>query len=128
MTIGFSKALWRPAFLFGVLAAFLFTSAIHAQTVKDLPPPPPAWKPKPTPPPKPPEQEVLDVVRVSSNLVMVPVSVTNEQGQAVQGLKIPDFRLEEEGKPQEISEIGDPEQVPLDIALLFDVSSSVSQK
>jgi Ca-activated chloride channel family protein len=34
----------------------------------------------------------------------------------------------EEGKQQEISEIGDPEQVPLSIALLFDVSSSVSQK
>jgi Ca-activated chloride channel family protein len=59
---------------------------------------------------------------------MVPVSVTDNQGQAVQGLQIPDFRLEEEGKPQEIAEIGDPEQIPLDIAILFDISSSVSQK
>src|SRR6185369_1314817 len=78
--------------------------------------------------PKPPEQEVLDVVRVTSNLVMVPVSVTDTQGQPIQGLQIPDFHLEEEGKQQEIAEIGDPEQVPLDIAILFDVSSSVSQK
>jgi VWFA-related protein len=59
---------------------------------------------------------------------MVPVSVTDQQGQAVQGLKVADFRLEEEGKPQEITGIGDPEQVPLAIALLFDVSSSTSQK
>jgi Ca-activated chloride channel family protein len=59
---------------------------------------------------------------------MVPVSVTDQQGQAVQGLKVADFRLEEEGKQQEITAIGDPEQVPLAIALLFDSSSSVGQK
>src|SRR5688572_13537281 len=132
MTLGFEEKLRRPAFLLGWLALFLFVSlsapAVQAQTVKDLPPPPPLWKPKPTPTPKPPEQEVLDVVRVESNLVMVPVSVTDQQGQAVQGLKVADFRLEEEGKQQEISGIGDPEQVPLAIALLFDVSSSTSQK
>src|SRR5262249_4944020 len=39
-----------------------------------------------------------------------------------------DFRLEEEGQQRDIAEIGNPEQIPLDIALLFDVSSSVSQK
>src|SRR5918993_446797 len=71
---------------------------------------------------------VLDVIKTTSNLVMVPVSVTDQQGQAVQGLQVADFRLEEEGKQQEISGIGDPEQVPLAIALLFDVSSSTSQK
>jgi Ca-activated chloride channel homolog len=124
--------LGRPAFLFGVLA---FILCVHlavpraiGQTLKDLPPPPPVPKPKPTPTPKPPADEVLDVVRVTSNLVMVPVSVVDSSGHAVQGLKVGDFRLEEEGRPQEIAEIGDPEQVPLDIALLFDVSSSVSEK
>src|SRR6476620_9488306 len=128
MTLGVEKKLLRLAFLLGVLAIFLSIPAVQGQTVKDLPPPPPAWKPKPTPTPKPPEQEVLDVVRVTSNLVMVPVSVTDAQGNAVQGLTKPDFRLIEEGKQQEISDIGDPEQVPLAIALLFDVSSSVSAK
>ncbi len=128
MIFGDWGKLWRPAFLLGVLAIFLSAASAQGQTVKDLPPPPPLWKPKPTPTPKPPEQEVLDVVRVTSNLVMVPVSVTDELGQAVQGLKVGDFRLAEEGRQQEITEIGDPEQVPLAIALLFDVSSSVSQK
>jgi len=131
-TLGADRKFWRPAFLFGVLALFLcvFVSGtvIQAQGVKDLPPPPPVWKAKPTPTPKPPEQEVLDVVKVTSNLVMVPVSVTDTTGNAVQGLTKTDFRLIEEGKQQEISDIGDPEQVPLSIALLFDVSSSVSQK
>lgn len=128
MILGVQEKLLRPVFLLGVLAIFLSVPTVQAQTVKDLPPPPPLWKPKPTPTPKPPEQEVLDVVRVTSNLVMVPVSVTDQQGQAVQGLQVADFRLEEEGKQQEISGIGDPEQVPLAIALLFDISSSVSQK
>jgi len=71
---------------------------------------------------------IEDVIKTTSNLVMVPVSVTDQTGNAVQGLKVPDFRLLEEGKQQEISGIGDPEQVPLAIALLFDVSSSTSQK
>src|SRR5829696_7608006 len=130
-TLAGEAKLLRPAFLLGVLALLLLVSltpAVQAQGVKDLPPPPPLWKPKPTPTPKPPEQEVLDVVRVSSNLVMVPVSVTDQQGQAIQGLQVADFRLNEEGKQQEISGIGDPEQVPLAIALLFDISSSVSEK
>jgi Ca-activated chloride channel family protein len=128
MISGVEKKLLWPAFLFGVLAVFLFAPMAQAQTVKDMPPPPPLWKPKPTPTPTPPEKEVIEVIRTNSNLVMVPVSVTDQTGTAVQGLTKTDFRLEEEGKPQEISGISDPEQVPLAIALLFDISSSTSQK
>jgi Ca-activated chloride channel family protein len=130
MMLGVEKRHLRPAFLLGVLAVFLSVPAavVYAQSTKDLPPPPPLWKAKPTPTPTPPEKEVIDVIRTTSNLVMVPVSVTDREGQAVQGLTKTDFRLLEEGKQQEIAEIGDPEQVPLAIALLFDISSSVSQK
>jgi len=128
MISGVEKKLLWPAFLLGVLALFVFTPMAQAQTVKDMPPPPPLWKPKPTPTPTPPEKEVIEVIRTNSNLVMVPVSVTDQTGQAVQGLKKEDFRLQEEGKPQEIAGISDPEQVPLAIALLFDISSSTSQK
>ena len=125
MTFGINrKSVWL-AFVVGMLAIFFCAGFAQAQTVRDLPPPPPPWKAKPTPTPKPAEPEVLDVVRVTSNLVMVPVSVTDSQGQAIQGLHIPDFRLEEEGKQREITEIGNPEQIPLDIAILFDISSSV---
>ena len=124
MMLGVEKRLWRPAFLLGVLAVFLSIPVVHAQSVKQLPPPPPAWKAKPTPTPTPPEKEVIDVIKTTSNLVMVPVSVTDGNGQAVQGLTKTDFRLEEEGKTQEIAEMGDPEQVPLEIALLIDVSGS----
>src|ERR687895_815287 len=128
MMLGVEKRLWRPAFLLGVLAVFLSIPIVHAQSVKQLPPPPPGWKPKPTPTPTPPEKEVIDVIKTTSNLVMVPVSVTDGNGQAVQGLTKTDFRLEEEGKTQEIAEMGNPEQVPLEIALLIDVSGSTNTR
>src|SRR5437762_5918716 len=106
------------------LGATLLTVDTSAQKIKQLPPPPPVprYQPKPTPTPAPIE---YDVVRVTSNLVVVPVSVTDAQGQPVRDLKPGDFRIEEDGRPQEIAQLGDPEQVPLDIALLLDVSSSV---
>jgi Ca-activated chloride channel family protein len=120
-----------PALLCGVLALFSFTSTATAQTIRDMPPPPPIPTPKPTPKPTPtpePKAEDLDVVRVNSNLVMVPVSVVNANGEPVLGLGVKDFSLDEQGRRQEISDIGNPDQVPLDIAILFDISSSVSQK
>ena len=90
-------------------------------------PPPPKPYVKPTPKPKPEDEAVDegDVVRVNSNLVVVPVSVTDNAGQPVLGLKMQDFRLQEEGKEQEIAQMGDPDQVPLEIAVLIDVSGTV---
>ena len=131
MMLGVEKRLLRPALLLGVLAVFLSVpvAGVHAQKrVKDMPPPPPLWKAKPTPTPTPPPPEQIEVIKTTSNLIMVPVSVTDRDGQAVQGLTKEDFRLQEEGKQQEITGIGNPEEVPLASALLFDISSSVSQK
>jgi Ca-activated chloride channel family protein len=116
-----------PALLFAVLALFC-CGPINAQTIRDLPPPPPAPTPKPTPTPAPPKDEDFDIVRVNSNLVMVPVSVVDAQGQPFRGLQVGDFRLAEEGRDQQLVEIGNPDEVPLDIVILFDISSSVSQK
>jgi Ca-activated chloride channel family protein len=117
-----------PALLFAVLALFWLAGPVAGQTIRDLPPPPPAPTPKPTPTPRPPKDEDFEVIRVKTSLVMVPVSVVDTQGQPVHGLQLGDFRLDEEGSTQQIVEIGNPDQVPLDIAILFDISSSVSQK
>ena len=68
------------------------------------------------------------VIRVSSNLVSVPVSVTNTAGEPVQNLRAEDFRIEEDGKPQTISNMGEPGEARVDLALLFDVSGSLSPK
>ncbi|MEP6718837.1 MAG: VWA domain-containing protein [bacterium] len=117
-----------PALLTAVLALCFCYGSAAAQTIRDMPPPPPAPTPKPTPTPAPPKDEDFEVIKVNSNLVMVPVSVVDATGQPVHGLQVNDFRLDEEGRPQQIVEIGNPDQVPLDIAILFDVSSSVSNK
>lgn len=117
-----------PVLLQAVLALCFCYGSAAAQTIRDMPPPPPAPTPKPTPTPAPPKDEDFDVIRVNSNLVMVPVSVVDTKGEPVRGLQVNDFRLAEEGREQQLVEIGNPDEVPLDIAILFDVSSSVSQK
>lgn len=75
-----------------------------------------------TPTPRIAEEE--EVIKVNSRLVVVPVSVVNSNGEPVLGLSLPDFRLAEEGRAQTIESIGSAESVPLEIALLFDVSAS----
>ena len=64
------------------------------------------------------------MVKVESRLVVVPVSVTNQAGDPVVGLKATDFRISEENRPQTIDSLGNADNVPLEIALLFDVSAS----
>src|SRR2546421_8897269 len=103
------KESFAPALVLATLALF-FCAAIFlsvpagAQKIKQLPPPPPAPRYKPNPTPKP----EYEVVRVSSNLVMTPVSLTNSQGQPVLGLQTSDFRIEQYGHPQAIVQISDP--------------------
>jgi Ca-activated chloride channel family protein len=84
-----------------------------------------------TPPPKSeaPQPKTQDeAIRISSNLVSVPVSVTDASGQPVSNLTAQDFRLEEEGKPQEVVTLGEPGKTPLELALLIDVSGSVYER
>jgi len=75
-----------------------------------------------TPTPKPKVDD--DIIRVTSRLIVVPVSVTDSNGQAVTGLTAKDFRVLEEGHQQALESVGNADTVPLEIALLFDVSAS----
>lgn len=79
--------------------------------------------PTATPKSKNPEDEVI---KVSSRLVVVPVSVTDANGQAVLGLTAQDFRISEDGRPQTIESVGTADTVPLEITLLFDISATTS--
>jgi VWFA-related protein len=81
-----------------------------------------AQSPTPTPKPKPTPDD--EIIKVESRLVVVPVSVTDASGNPVTGLGIPDFRISEEGKAQTVEAVGSADVVPLEIALLFDVSGS----
>ena len=74
--------------------------------------------------PTPPIKEEDQVIKVDSRLVVVPVSVIDSNGEPVLGLKADSFRISEENKPQTVDTVGNAENVPLEIALLFDVSAS----
>lgn len=84
-----------------------------------------AYSQNPTPTPQPLNGD--DVIKVSSRLIVVPVSVTDANGNPVEGLTSQDFRIAEEGKSQQIESVGTADKVPLEIALLFDISASTDK-
>lgn len=71
----------------------------------------------------PPQQD--EAIRLTSRLVLVPVSASDAAGNPVRDLTAQDFALEEEGRPQPIVTLGEPGKMPTEIAILFDVSGSI---
>jgi Ca-activated chloride channel homolog len=69
-----------------------------------------------------------ETITIKSNLVAVPVSVTDAGGQPVRNLKVEDFLLEEEGQTQQLQNLGEPGKTPIELALLFDISRSVRNR
>ena len=102
------KFLKPPQFFYLFIIITIFAFSIFAQT--------------PTPTPK--IEDDNELIKVSSRLVVVPVSVTDSFGQPVLGLTAKDFSVSEENRLQQIEKISDAEKVPLEIAILFDVSAS----
>ena len=72
-----------------------------------------------------PQQDQDQPVRLISRLVLVPVSASDASGKPVKDLTADDFAIDEEGRRQTISSLGEPGKVPVEIALLFDVSGSI---
>jgi Ca-activated chloride channel homolog len=68
------------------------------------------------------------VIRVSTNLVVVPVSVTDSLGRVVDDLEKEDFSVAEDGHVEMISRLSDAGQSPLQLALLFDLSGSIRHR
>jgi Ca-activated chloride channel homolog len=66
-----------------------------------------------------------EVLRISSNLVSIPVTVLDNRGRPVVGLKLEEFQLKVDGTREKISELIRSES-PVRICLLFDNSSSVT--
>ena len=86
----------------------------------EAPPPVPTLK-------KQPEQEVSpgDVVSVDTTEVMFPVTVRDSSGRLVNDLTRNDFRVFEDNAPQPLSDLA-LRQVPVDVVLMVDASSSVA--
>jgi Ca-activated chloride channel homolog len=85
------------------------------------PPPVPTLK-------KPPEQEVSpgDVVSVDTTEVMFPVTVRDASGRLINNLTRNDFRVYENNSLQPLSDLA-LRQVPVDVVLMVDASSSVAR-
>ncbi|HEY7543366.1 MAG TPA: VWA domain-containing protein, partial [Blastocatellia bacterium] len=74
---------------------------------------------------KEPQKQQDEVIRLSSRLVLVPVSTSDASGKPVRDLKVEDFLIEEEGRPQQIASLGEPGKTPVEIAIIFDISGSI---
>lgn len=92
------------------IAAFIFVLTFAASTFAQTA----------TPTPRLEDQEI----KIESRLVVIPVSVTDAAGNPVTNLSKADFGVLEEGRRQEVDSVGNADVVPLEIALLFDVSAS----
>lgn len=127
-----------------ICAALLLSGATHAQrktqqpkpksTAKSTPQKPKSELEKMGPPPpvptlkKQPEQEVSagDVVSVDTTEVMFPVTVRDTNGGLVNDLTRNDFRVFEDNRLQPLSDLA-LRQVPVDVVLMVDASSSVAK-
>lgn len=79
------------------------------------------------PRPSPPSGEEVDdddIVRISSNLVPIPVSVVDKRGNAVVNLKLEDFELRVDGTARPLTDLTRSE-TSVRLALLFDNSGSL---
>ena len=64
-----------------------------------------------------------DVLRVETQLVSVPAVVTDHNGHPIAGLRVDNFLVLEDGKPQRVANFATTE-TPFEIALLLDTSGS----
>ena len=71
----------------------------------------------------PPKNEEDEVVRVDTELVEVPVVVTDRAGKPVLNLKQTNFTIYEDGKTQEVADFA-ATSAPFEVALLLDTSGS----
>lgn len=67
-----------------------------------------------------------EVVTINASEVLLPVTVRDAEGRLVPGLGRTDFKVFEDGREQPLSDLS-LRQVPVDVALLVDSSSSVAE-
>jgi Ca-activated chloride channel family protein len=68
-------------------------------------------------------QDAAEVIKVYSNLVSVPVIVSDRDGRYISGLQQQDFKLYDNGAEQKLAYF-DAAEAPLNVALLLDTSRS----
>ena len=98
-------------------------SPVAKTELEKMGPPPPVPSLK-----KPPEQEVTpgDVISVDTTEIMFPVTVRDSSGRLINDLTRNDFRVYEDNRLQPLSDLA-LRQVPVDVVLMVDASSSVAK-
>jgi Ca-activated chloride channel homolog len=113
----------------GVVIAALFLASLALFNPRSeatlLSPKHPSATPTPEKPPEPQDQD--DVVRVSTDLVVVNVTVLDKAGKFVPRLKRTEFQLFEDGVEQKISTFS-AEETPFAAAILLDTSGSMETR
>jgi Ca-activated chloride channel homolog len=121
-----SNAGLRASRFLGALCLVILTFAFcRAQQPQRPSPPPPPPEPQESAP-QAPLQSAYTIQR-SVDMVVLHVSVTDEHGQFVAGLKPENFRLFEDDSEQKISVVRQ-EDVPVSMGLLIDNSGSMDNK
>ena len=111
----------RPvAFLFLLPFAFLLLPSQGARAQERKLP-----APQQTPSKQDDEVDEGDVISVSTDEVLVPVTVRDREGKLVTTLTQKDFQVFEEGREQPLSDLA-LRQVPVDVVLMIDASSSAA--
>src|SRR5882672_5071157 len=107
----------RALILPSVLMLLIATGSLLAQSKS----------PAQSPTPKQEEQEIDpdDIISVNTTEVLLPVTVRDRAGFLVSDLTRTDFRVFEDGVEQSLSDLS-LRQVPVDVALIVDASSSVA--
>ena len=74
-----------------------------------------------------PEESDGDVLRVTTDLITIPVSVFDRNGLYIPGLRQSDFKIFEDGREHEIAYFGTSDK-PFTVALVIDVSPSTAYR
>lgn len=131
------KQLWFRVILMAVLIVGLGVPPeawpTFAQQQGPMSPPPPQEPEQPAPPntspgqpsqrQAPPPSSPQAVIAVNSNLVDVDATVTDHDGNLVTGLKRENFRVLDEGQPQQITNFG-PTDAPITVVILLEYGST----
>ena len=100
-----------------VISVLSLSVAVFAQTQKP--------KPELTEP-QPPDQDI-EKLKIDTNLVTVPVIASSRTGTYIADLKKEEFKLSEDGVPQEIAFLASVD-APFHVVLLLDTSNSTEEK
>jgi VWFA-related protein len=121
----------RAAFLGIVMAGLALVPGARTTFAQETGPQGPAPEQQPAPPkpptgqqqaPKPSQEAPQVAIAVESNLVHVDAVVTDEDGNILTGLKKENFRILDEGQPQQVTNFS-PTDAPITVVILMEFSA-----